>query len=100
MRGTSIGGFCRLVAASVLAFAAMTARAKVDELDLGSAPSTGTSAVATQPDRDSRIVHAFACDDEETFLAKYQQAQTTADGWPTAHMMAKAAYGSGRYMPA
>ena len=100
MRGTAALLLRHIAVATVLALLATSAHGKVDELDLGAVPTSGPNAVASQQQRDSRIVHAFACDDEETFLARYQSSQATADGWPTGHMMAKAAYASGRYMPA
>lgn len=77
-----------------------TAQARVDTLDLGPIPTTGVEAVAGLPDRARRIVTAFACEDEMRFLPDFANAQERGeDTWPTAHLMAKAAYASGAHSP-
>ena len=74
--------------------------AKVDTLDLGTRPASGKDAVDGQQDRNNRIVHALACDDEVGFLLKTARARINGDDWPTSHLMAKAAFATGRYLPA
>lgn len=79
--------------------ACLAAQASVDTLDLGPVPTTGVQAAAGVAARASRIVTAFACEDEMRFLPDFARAQEEGDGWPTAHLMAKAAYASGAHTP-